>query len=112
MMYEMEQVGKIHLTGVDIDRWENVTSIVVWLFMSSDVDVSSLVNIQPILNVVNAESSVSSLCIDSIVLCISCSLAGVESVSIDAIMCSSVDLGDLPSSNCARFLSIDADIWC
>ena len=49
MMYEMEQVGKIHLTGVDIDRWENVTSIVVWLFMSSDVDVSSLVNIQVLL---------------------------------------------------------------
>ena len=48
-MYEMEQVGKIHLTGVDIDRWKNVTSIVVWLSISSDVDVSSSVDIQVLL---------------------------------------------------------------
>ncbi|KAF2532817.1 hypothetical protein F2Q70_00029085 [Brassica cretica] len=59
-----------------------------------------------------AESSVSSLCIDSIVLCISCSPTGVNSASIDAIKCSSVDLGDLPTSDFARFLSMDADIWC
>ena len=30
----------------------------------------------------------------------------------DAIKCSSVDLGDLPSTDFARFLSIDANIWC
>ncbi|KAF2587521.1 hypothetical protein F2Q70_00037230 [Brassica cretica] len=39
-----------------------------------------------------AERSASSFCIDSIVLCISCSPIGVDSASIDAIMCSFVDL--------------------
>lgn len=37
------------MTGLDIDRWEYVTSIVVWLSMSSDVDVSSAVDIQVLL---------------------------------------------------------------
>ena len=37
------------MTGLDIDRCENVASIVVCLSMSSDVDVSSAVDIQVLL---------------------------------------------------------------
>ncbi|KAF2587522.1 hypothetical protein F2Q70_00037231 [Brassica cretica] len=112
---------KIHLTGLDIDQCVSVTF--VWLSMSSDFDISSSVDIQPFLNVVNAdlvpayvvigayaESSVSSFCIDSIVFCISCSPIGVDSVSIDAIMCSLVDLGVLPSIDFARVMSIDSEV--
>ncbi|KAF2587565.1 hypothetical protein F2Q70_00037225 [Brassica cretica] len=57
-----------------------------------------------------AERSVSFFCIDSTVLCISCSPIGVDSASINAIMCSLVDLGKLPSIDFASVLSIDADI--